>query len=172
MLTSDDPRSMHHRASQWRPRAHRDRSDSQRIRRVHRIRHRTIHLACLPTRRIPTIEHACDDKIMPAKFCLDCGELTRDGSRCADCQQERVARINSRRKRNTTARGLGHAHRVRAKAVVDAAQVCAICGRPPTPDDPLTADHIIPRSKGGTDGPLRAAHRSCNSRRGARLSAS
>jgi 5-methylcytosine-specific restriction endonuclease McrA len=47
--------------------------------------------------------------------------------------------------------------------------VCAICGKPPTPTDPLTADHITPRLLGGPDHPTnyRAAHRTCNSRRGA-----
>jgi len=109
---------------------------------------------------------------MPAKFCLDCGELTRDGSRCTDCQQERTARINARPKANTTQRGLGAAHRARAKAVLEAAQVCAICGRPPTKADPLTADHTTPRSQGGGESPLRAAHRSCNSRAGGQLSRS
>jgi len=109
---------------------------------------------------------------MPAKFCLDCGELTRDGSRCTDCQQERTARINARPKGNTTQRGLGAAHRARAKAVLEAAQVCAICGQPPSKADPLTADHTIPRSQGGGDSPLRAAHRSCNSRAGGQLSRS
>lgn len=106
---------------------------------------------------------------MPAKFCLDCRELTTNGSRCEDCQQERTARINARPKPNTTKRGLGQAHRARALAVVAAAQVCGMCGRPPTKDDPLTADHTVPRSQGGGDSPLRAAHRSCNSRAGGSL---
>jgi len=46
---------------------------------------------------------------------------------------------------------------------------CWLCHEPFTPDDPATADHIIPRSQGGTDAMdnLRAAHLSCNSRRGA-----
>ena len=105
---------------------------------------------------------------MPAKFCLDCGELTRDGSRCADCQQERTARINARPKPNTTARGLGHAHRIRAKAVVQAAQACQRCGHPGTPDNPLTAHHTVARAKGGTDSPMVALCRRCNSQIGDR----
>ena len=107
---------------------------------------------------------------MPAKFCLDCSELTTNGSRCPDCEEQRTARRNARPKGNTTQRGLGQAHRVRAKAVIAAAQVCAMCGMPPTQEDPLTADHTIPRAQGGVDSPLRAVHRSCNSRAGGRLS--
>lgn len=106
---------------------------------------------------------------MPAKFCLDCRELTTDGSRCRDCAEQRTMQRNARPKRNTTQRGLGQAHRVRAKAVLAAAQVCEMCGQPPTKEDPLTADHTIPRSQGGVDSPLRAVHRSCNSRSGGQL---
>ena len=56
-----------------------------------------------------------------------------------------------------------------ARAVVLAEEhACWVCGQPPTPDDPLVADHVVPRAQGGTDARdnLRAAHRSCNGRRG------
>lgn len=45
--------------------------------------------------------------------------------------------------------------------------LCWICGRPGTPDDPLTADHVIPRNQGGSHDRtnLRAGHLSCNSSR-------
>lgn len=171
MLTRHDPASE--------PRAHggtgvqRDQHSSRnrsRIRDhphdVHRHQHRD------RTQRIAIqdrLEQACDDEAMPAKFCLGCGELTRNGSRCEECTEEWTARRNARPKANTTKRGLGHAHRMRAQAVVAAAQVCAECGQPPTKEDPLTADHTIPRSQGGADSPLRAVHRSCNSRAGGRL---
>jgi len=54
-----------------------------------------------------------------------------------------------------------------AREVTAAATVCAICGRPPTPSDPLTLDHRLPVSRGGTSSPgnVQAAHRSCNSRK-------
>jgi 5-methylcytosine-specific restriction endonuclease McrA len=47
---------------------------------------------------------------------------------------------------------------------------CWICGQPPRPGDPLVADHLIPRAHGGPDALFnyRAAHRSCNARRGAK----
>lgn len=43
---------------------------------------------------------------------------------------------------------------------------CHLCGA----EGADTADHLVPRSRGGTDDPsnLRAAHRVCNARRGAR----
>ncbi len=45
------------------------------------------------------------------------------------------------------------------------AHTCGICGLPGAD----TVDHIIPRARGGDHTPanLRAAHRACNSRRGA-----
>jgi 5-methylcytosine-specific restriction endonuclease McrA len=44
--------------------------------------------------------------------------------------------------------------------------VCWLCGR----KGANSVDHVVPRERGGTDelGNLRAAHASCNSRRGAR----
>jgi len=45
---------------------------------------------------------------------------------------------------------------------------CEICHEPPTPGDPLEADHIIPVADGGNDtsANLRAVHRSYNRTRG------
>ncbi len=59
----------------------------------------------------------------------------------------------------------------RAKArkhILMFADRCDICGLPPTDNDPLEADHIIPGSRGGSDAHsnLRPAHRSCNRKRG------
>ena len=59
-----------------------------------------------------------------------------------------------------------------ARQVVRAAAVCALCGRPPTLTDRLEADHIVPLALGGAPlalDNLRAAHKSCNARRGAQL---
>lgn len=65
----------------------------------------------------------------------------------------------------------GAQHRRASNPVVKSATVCWICNLPPTSSDPLTADHIIPRALGGLDitSNYRAAHRSCNSRRGSKL---
>jgi 5-methylcytosine-specific restriction endonuclease McrA len=55
-----------------------------------------------------------------------------------------------------------------ARAVRANATTCWLCGKPFTQDDPPVADHVLPRAEGGTDHitNLRAAHRSCNGRRG------
>jgi 5-methylcytosine-specific restriction endonuclease McrA len=59
-----------------------------------------------------------------------------------------------------------------AKQVKLEEKVCAICGLPPTPSDPLEAGHIIPLSRGGKSirSNYRAEHRSHNRAEGARLS--
>jgi len=46
-----------------------------------------------------------------------------------------------------------------------------LCGEGEREGDPWTADHIVPRRDGGSDGidNLQRAHRSCNSSRGARM---
>lgn len=91
--------------------------------------------------------------LMPKRLCLaGCGRLTT-ASRCEVCSQP--------------LRRLRRAERSIAAAVVASADVCAICGEPPTADDPLTLDHIVPVSRGGRAEPrnVQAAHRTCNSRK-------
>lgn len=108
---------------------------------------------------------------MPKRFCLDCKVLfsaSTGRSRCPSCQSALEARMNARPKvRSTTARGLGWAHQKRKRAEVSQDMACWLCGLPGTEQDPITADHEVPRAQGGQDSPLRPAHRSCNSRRGA-----
>ncbi|MFE7717504.1 HNH endonuclease signature motif containing protein [Nocardia rhizosphaerihabitans] len=72
--------------------------------------------------------------------------------------------------------GLDHrAYRKARDRLRRESQVCWICGRvidlslPYTHPMSWTADHLIPRSKGGhLLGEMRAAHRRCNSKRGNR----
>ncbi|MCL2795845.1 MAG: HNH endonuclease [Microbacteriaceae bacterium] len=66
-------------------------------------------------------------------------------------------------------------YRKRARALRHRRQPCWLCGKPIDYSlpytDPMafTADHVQPRALGGKlISELRAAHRSCNSRRGAR----
>lgn len=84
--------------------------------------------------------------------CLVCGTPST-GSRCPD--------------HTLPARGRQH-RRVRAHVLLEETR-CHLCGKPGRADDPLTYDHVIPRSHGGptirANG--RAAHASCNGRRGA-----
>jgi 5-methylcytosine-specific restriction endonuclease McrA len=65
-------------------------------------------------------------------------------------------------------RGSTRRYRANRAAILAGATICHLCGEPPRPNDPLVADHVVPRSKGGHDGPgnLRPAHDSCNQRRG------
>jgi 5-methylcytosine-specific restriction endonuclease McrA len=71
---------------------------------------------------------------------------------------------------SSTARGLGAAHRRIRDQVLAEETTCWLCGGPPTADNPLEADHIVPRSKGGKTerSNYRAAHATCNRSRGNR----
>lgn len=94
----------------------------------------------------------------PRRRCLDCRSFTRNVTRCDVCTKKRKVVRNADIKI--------------ARAVVAAAPICvctgkcrwhgSVCGA--TTD--LTADHVIPLSKGGTnEGPRRVLCRRCNSRR-------
>ena len=91
---------------------------------------------------------------------LGCTELT-NLSRCP-----LHAKVKERKRGTPTQRGYGYRYQQERAAVLHNASRCAICGLPPTATDPLTADHIVPLSRGGgIEGNLRPAHRSCNSGR-------
>ncbi|MCR4339218.1 MAG: HNH endonuclease [Gemmatimonadaceae bacterium] len=88
--------------------------------------------------------------------CAGCGRRC-EGSRCPACQvPSPYATAEYREARKLT---LATEH------------VCWICERPGTVKDPLTADHLVPVVRGGRSHrtQLRAAHRSCNARRGAAI---
>lgn len=100
---------------------------------------------------------------MPMRPCLDCGHLspdTRCGIHARAQQQARDARRGS-----STQRGLGSAHRRQAAAQIAAVPYCERCGHQGSPDNPLTAEHGLPRARGGSQvtGTL---CRSCNSSSG------
>lgn len=96
----------------------------------------------------------------PPTRCGQCRQLHTTGRRlCGDCERQR------RRSRPTAARrGLGYDHQQAAVAVLAGATTCAICGRPPTAGDPLTAGHLLDRQLGGTNEitNYQAEHESCN----------
>jgi 5-methylcytosine-specific restriction enzyme A len=100
----------------------------------------------------------------PRRPCLDCG-IPSSGSRCPRHQRD-----HEQRRGTPAERGLGADHRRIREQVLREERVCWLCLEPARPGDPLTADHVVPRAQGGTNTRqnMRAAHRSCNSRRGAR----
>ena len=92
------------------------------------------------------------------RACLGCGKPCA-ATRCPDCAGE-LATYDTE-------------HRTNARIVKLTVRECWICGKPGTPDDPITADHIKAIIDGGTNelGNYAGAHRSCNSRRGAQRAA-
>lgn len=90
--------------------------------------------------------------------CINCRRLTTQPTRCPTCTGKQQAIRNASRPHY---RG---DYPERARLVRDTATHCWICGEGPRPDDPWTADHVF----GPESDVLAAAHRSCNSSRGAR----
>lgn len=115
------------------------------------------------------------DSAMPKRFCIECGKLfdrdTTNTLRCPAHQPAATARRNT--KTNTTARGYGSAYRANRAIVVAAALAaadagtpvtCWLCPRPCLRGQALTAEHIVPRRRGGSSDVdnLAAAHSACN----------
>ncbi|MFI6883382.1 HNH endonuclease signature motif containing protein [Streptosporangium canum] len=110
---------------------------------------------------------------MPRRECLNprCRVLhSGPGPRCPMCTS-RQEQARDAARGTTTQRGLGADHQAAARVVLANAELCVVCGQPPTADDPLEAGHIIPRVRGGTNDitNYRAEHRSCNRSQGADL---
>jgi hypothetical protein len=96
----------------------------------------------------------------PARPCLNCGTLTTNGTRCPICTTQHNRLHPKPERPHYRGDYKRRARKVRAEAVA-----CWLCGQGARADDPWTADHVTP---GDPDSILLAAHRSCNSRRGAR----
>lgn len=99
---------------------------------------------------------------MPRRECIECGTLTTSGPRCHSC-----TRAKDRARGTTTQRGLGWDHQQVVRQLLNGALVCALCGEPGTPTDPLTGGHITARADGGTNEPgnYQPEHLSCNIRK-------
>lgn len=104
---------------------------------------------------------------MAPRPCLDCG-IPAMGTRCRPCTAQRE-RVKWQRNPNQDA-----AYRkLREQVAASLPVACWICRLPITHQghdgQALTLDHIIPVSRGGSNGALnvRPAHKSCNSSRGA-----
>ena len=97
------------------------------------------------------------------KVCLACRDTYEkrpsDDGRCPNCSA-----IYRSTRPTTAQKGLGSRWQRAAREQIRREPVCARCGA----TEDLTADHLIPRAKGGTieDG-LRTMCRPCNSSRGA-----
>jgi len=100
------------------------------------------------------------------KPCLDCGRLTTLGNRCQTHQnlveQLHEAKRTQKKKESGQYSGL---YRKRAAEIRATALVCHLCGEGFRASDPWVADHVEPASH-GIVGELRAAHASCNRKRG------
>jgi 5-methylcytosine-specific restriction protein A len=109
--------------------------------------------------------------------CIDCGHLSRDGTRCLACRRARDRRREQGRP-SPAARGYGPAWTQLAAAVKAAwrAQHGDLCPGYEVPAHPivapnlLTVDHIVPKIQGGTDDPTNLAVlcKKCQGRKGRR----
>jgi 5-methylcytosine-specific restriction enzyme A len=102
-------------------------------------------------------------------FDLDLTKTTK----CPPCQEQARIRKNSDPPGRPTAaqRGYGAEWRRVSAQVTAGAVACHWCGGGFTADNPVTADHIVPKARGGTNdlSNLVPACRRCNSRRGGEL---
>ena len=99
--------------------------------------------------------------------CLDCGKLSKAGSRCENCQlkinQAKQARQDTEARREKKRQLYNSEYRKAARVVRANATHCHICGEGTRANDPFEADHLVP---GNSSSPLAPAHRSCNQKRG------
>jgi len=95
--------------------------------------------------------------------CLDCGQLTRNTSRCDACNRAKEREASARRGPRKHYSG---DYRKRAKAVRESPGPCWVCGQGDLPNDPWQADHVVP---GDPDSVLAKCHRSCNIKRAAAM---
>lgn len=94
--------------------------------------------------------------------CMDCTLTAVPGrSKCA-----KHGRSDPRRQAD-----YGQTHRRIRRQLITPGTVCAWCGRPGTPDNPLELDHAVPWSKGGTNSVTnyQPIHRKANRAKGGRL---
>jgi 5-methylcytosine-specific restriction endonuclease McrA len=100
---------------------------------------------------------------MKLKICVGCGRL-KEQSPCVGCSGEYQRRRDARRG-NSSQRGYGYAHRRNSAHVGVGSTHCPRCGSTYTHDNPMTRDHIIPKSKGGMNNKenYQELCRTCNS---------
>jgi hypothetical protein len=94
------------------------------------------------------------------KPCLDCGELTRLGSRCEKHQAIIDSKVNARKAQRTL---YDSSYKKQAKLIKEFATHCWLCNEPFTDRSEIQADHVLAGVKGST---LMPAHARCNASRG------
>ena len=96
--------------------------------------------------------------------CIDCGKLTRNGSRCEvhAAMVNKYADYKKAERKRMTGQYSGD-YRKLAKEVRENATGGWLCGEGARRDDPWQADHVVP---GDMYSQLAPAHRSCNAARG------
>lgn len=108
---------------------------------------------------------------MIPKPCLGCRKpTTRPGSRCSNCAPA-WTRQRDQRRGTVVERGYDSEYQKARAAVIRAQPWCSApgCMHPGSPDNPLTADHVVSLALGGTNdlANLRTMCRFHNSQRGA-----
>jgi 5-methylcytosine-specific restriction endonuclease McrA len=84
---------------------------------------------------------------------------------CAKTYEREKSRARRARLGTTSQRGYGSDYQRRREAAIRAQPWCSDCGHTGSENNPLTAEHVVPVSQGGKDGPLTVLCRSCNSSR-------
>ncbi|MGQ0669341.1 MAG: HNH endonuclease signature motif containing protein [Actinomycetota bacterium] len=98
----------------------------------------------------------------PLRPCLDCGRPT-EGPRCKSCRPRSGTDPRGTRQQ----RGYSDQWLRSVKAAVSAQPWCSDCGAPWSRDNPLTGDHPVPMSEGGSpDQEPIVLCRRCNSAKG------
>lgn len=92
--------------------------------------------------------------------CLECGVLTRLGSRCEKHQAIVDAKVNARKAQRTL---YDADHKKQAKIIKEFATHCWLCGEAFTDRSEIQADHVLAGVKGSV---LMPAHARCNAARG------
>ena len=95
--------------------------------------------------------------------------------RCSECTREAVrgrskCQVHGRSDPKHQA-DYGHTHQRMRKQVITPTTLCAWCGRPGTPDNPLELDHVVPWVQGGTNTETnyQPIHRKANRAKGGRM---
>ncbi|AWW40797.1 hypothetical protein DN051_32400 [Streptomyces cadmiisoli] len=108
---------------------------------------------------------------MPNNMCSRCNRLIPlSATRCGACINNTGPKPRVYKAKNRHARGYTNQWLKNVKAAIALQPYCSFCLTRGDNSNPLTGDHRIPRSKGGTNSPsnIRVLCRRCNSRRGNR----